>query len=42
VVEIGMPNLVATSMTAPAVVSATKPFTGFSNVMPMPIVLMIR
>ena len=42
VVEIGIPRRVASSMTAPAVVSATKPLTGVSNVIFMPMVLMIR
>ena len=42
VVEIGMPNRVAISMTVAAAVSAAKPFTGFSAVMRMPIVRMIR
>ena len=42
VVEIGMPNRVAISMTVAAAVSAAKPFTGLSAVMRMPMVRMIR
>src|SRR5438105_10154327 len=42
VVEIGMPNRVAISMTVAALVSAAKPLTGLSVVMRMPIVRVIR